>query len=84
MDSETQPADGIMEIGGNHYMTDPQGHLVPLDLVKPQDALEDQTVRKIIQYADDLSSQIARFASAEAFLYAAAVMILVRRLGRAL
>ncbi|WP_341992291.1 DUF3164 family protein [Azorhizobium sp. AG788] len=81
MDSETQFADGIMEIGGNQYMTDPQGHLVPLDLVKPQDALEDQTVRKIIQYADDLSGQIARFRGHTFDDVASFVSILAERYG---
>lgn len=81
MDSETQAANGIMEIGGNAYMTDPQGHLVPLDLVKPQDALEDQTVRKIIQYADDLSAQIARFRGHTFDDVASFVSILAERYG---
>lgn len=43
------------------YMKDAKGRLVPQALVKPADALEDQLVRKLIGYADDLSAQIARF-----------------------
>ena len=43
------------------YMQNAQGHLVPLEQVKPVDLLIDQTVRKIIGYADSLSEQIGRF-----------------------
>ncbi|MEQ8318739.1 MAG: DUF3164 family protein [Rhodospirillales bacterium] len=43
------------------YMSDAKGHLVPENLVKPQEKLEDQTVRKIIEHARDLSLQINRF-----------------------
>jgi len=43
------------------YMTDAKGRLVPPRLVKPQQRLEDQTVRKILGFAEDLSAQIARF-----------------------
>ena len=38
-----------------------KGSLVPLDLVKPQNKLEDETVRKIVAFARDLSAQIGRF-----------------------
>lgn len=43
------------------YMQDAKNRLVPIDLVKPMDKLEDQTVRKILGYADELNQQIARF-----------------------
>lgn len=43
------------------YMRDGKGRLVPDALVKPADKLEDQLVRKLMGYADDLSAQIARF-----------------------
>ncbi|WP_043879225.1 DUF3164 family protein [Azorhizobium caulinodans] len=81
MDSESSAMDGVIEMGGNRYMTDPQGHLVPVDLVKPQDALEDQTVRKIIRYADDLSAQIARFRGHTFDDVASFVSILAERYG---
>ena len=42
-------------------MRDAKGSLVPVDLVKPADKLEDETVRKVIGYAIDLSNQISRF-----------------------
>ncbi len=53
--------EGVIEIAGERYMRDPSGRLVPLPLVKPQHALEDQTVRKIIGHAEALSAQIDRF-----------------------
>lgn len=43
------------------YMQDAKGRLVPEGLVKPQQMLEDQTVRKILGYALALSAQIGRF-----------------------
>lgn len=43
------------------YMADSKGRLVPEGLVKPADKLEDQLVRKLMGYADDLSAQIGRF-----------------------
>lgn len=59
---ETSSAEpGVIEFGGNRYMTDPQGHLVPLERMKPQHLLEDQTVRKILGFAEDLSAQVRRF-----------------------
>lgn len=53
--------DGRREIAGKVYMPDAKGNLVPIDLVKPQDQLEDETVRRIIGFADALSAQVARF-----------------------
>lgn len=53
--------DGIQTINGNPYMQDAKGNLVPLELVKAQDKLEDETVRKIAHFASELSAQIARF-----------------------
>jgi hypothetical protein len=52
---------GVMDIGGKPYMADAKGALLPLELVKPADKLEDETVRKIMGFARDLSAQIARF-----------------------
>ncbi|WP_341990337.1 DUF3164 family protein [Azorhizobium sp. AG788] len=52
---------GIVELNGKSYMTDAKGNLVPLALVKPVDVLMDETVRKIIGYARELSARIARF-----------------------
>jgi hypothetical protein len=52
---------GVVEVGGERYMRDAGGRLVPLAVVRPEHMLEDQTVRKIVTYADELSAQIARF-----------------------
>jgi hypothetical protein len=43
------------------YMKDAKGRLVPEHLVKPAPKLIDQTVRKILGYAEALSDRIARF-----------------------
>ncbi|WP_255448627.1 DUF3164 family protein, partial [Telmatospirillum sp. J64-1] len=43
------------------YMKDAKGRLVPEHLVTAEDKLEDQMVRKVLGYADELSAQIARF-----------------------
>ncbi|PTW61397.1 uncharacterized protein DUF3164 [Breoghania corrubedonensis] len=52
---------GRIEVGGRTYMQDAKGSLVPVELVKPQDALQDETTRKIMHFARELSAQIARF-----------------------
>lgn len=53
--------DGIDVINGKPYMADAKGSLVPVEMIKAEAKLEDQTVRKIIGYASDLSDQVARF-----------------------
>lgn len=53
--------DGRVEAAGKTYMTDAKGNLVPLELMKPQDQLQDETVRKIAGYALALSAQVSRF-----------------------
>lgn len=57
---ETQP-NGVTLVNGKSYLPDAKGNLVPLEMVKPADKLQDETVRKIIGFASDLSAQIARF-----------------------
>ncbi|SOC26979.1 DUF3164 family protein [Stappia indica] len=57
----TAPEDGVLDVNGKRYMTDTKGSLVPLDLVKPTDKLQDELVRKVMGYARDLSAQISRF-----------------------
>lgn len=51
----------IIEINGRNYMQDAKGALVPVELVKPQHQLEDETVRKIMGFAMALSDQVKRF-----------------------
>ncbi|MAW89357.1 MAG: sulfate transporter [Phyllobacteriaceae bacterium] len=53
--------DGVTLVNGKKYMADAKGALVPLENVKPADKLEDETVRKIMHFARELSDQIARF-----------------------
>lgn len=43
------------------YMKDAKERLVPVEHVKPADLLMDQTVEKIMGYAEELNAQIARF-----------------------
>jgi hypothetical protein len=48
-------------IEGKLYMRDAKGALMPVELVKAADKLEDETVRKVLAFALDLSERIARF-----------------------
>lgn len=59
--SEATTNDGAIEVAGKKFMHDSAGRLVPVELIKPQHLLEDQTVRKIVKHAQDLSDQISRF-----------------------
>ena len=43
------------------YRQDGKGRLVPDRLIRPQDGLEDQTVRRILAFGVDLADQISRF-----------------------
>ena len=52
---------GIVTVAGKDYMADAKGSLVPAENVKPADKLEDETVRKIMAFARELSARIARF-----------------------
>lgn len=52
---------GTVIHNGRPFMEDAKGRLTPLDMVKPVDLLEDQMVRTVIGYADELNKQIARF-----------------------
>lgn len=64
MDSmvETCPADdGVRIIDGKAWRTDSNGHLVPEASIKTQHLLEDQMVRKVLQFAVELSAQVRRF-----------------------
>jgi hypothetical protein len=60
-EAATEPCDGTIDVAGKKFMHDSSGRLVPLELIKPQHLLEDQTVRKIIGFAEELSAQITRF-----------------------
>lgn len=53
--------DGVIMVGSNSFMADTKGALIPLSLIKPQKKLEDETVRKVISFAEELHAQIVRF-----------------------
>lgn len=55
------PPPGCTWVGDRLYMTDTKGRLVPRSSVKAIDLLQDETVRKIMAFAEDLSAQVARF-----------------------
>lgn len=57
----TTNATPIELVAGARYMRDASGSLVPIENIKPQDALMDEVVGKIFGFATDLSAQIARF-----------------------
>lgn len=57
----TPEDDAVIEVNGKKYMNDAKGNLVPLEMIKPADQLQDDVVRKIAGYARDLNEQIARF-----------------------
>ncbi|SMH42228.1 DUF3164 family protein [Mesorhizobium australicum] len=48
-------------VNGRAYMPDAKGNLVPVEMIKAEHKLEDETVRKIFGYADELSAQVTRF-----------------------
>jgi hypothetical protein len=58
---EDTDENGITHVNGRPYMADAKGALVPIENIKAQDRLEDETVRKIMGFALALSDQIARF-----------------------
>ena len=58
---EDRPDAGLVLVNGNKYMPDAKGNLVPVEMISAADKLQDEVVRKIIGFADDLSAQIARF-----------------------
>lgn len=54
-------SDPVIETGGKRYMQDGRGRLTPIDLVSARDQLQDEMVRKVVAYAEQLSAQVARF-----------------------
>lgn len=52
---------GVIDVSGRKYMADGKGNLVPLEMVKPAEILRDETVRKVMAYAKEISAQIGRF-----------------------
>lgn len=63
---DKMPAEGLFKpevviVGKTHHRHDAKGQLVPERLIKPQHLLEDEMVRKVASFAQELSDQIARF-----------------------
>lgn len=58
---EEKPAEGRTILNGREFMINAKGGFDPIDNVKPQYKLEDQTVRGVLAFAKDLSAQITRF-----------------------
>lgn len=54
------PPRGVV-INDRTYLTDPRGALVPIETIRPMDLLIDEQVHRIMEYATELSQQIARF-----------------------
>lgn len=54
---------GAIEINGVHYLRNARGDLTPIANVKTTDLLQDDLVRKLTDYAEDLSAELARFQS---------------------
>jgi len=52
---------GAIEANGKVLWPDTRGSFVPEDLIKPEDKIEDEMVRKTTAFARSLSDQIARF-----------------------
>lgn len=59
--TETTIPTGQIMVDGAPHMRDGKGKLVPVTMIKPQDLLQDETVRRILGYALPLSAQVARF-----------------------
>ncbi|MFN3858391.1 MAG: DUF3164 family protein [Caulobacter sp.] len=55
------PPPGIILVEGVPHRRDAKGFLVPDEMIRPQDKLEDEVVRKVLGYAEELSAQVARF-----------------------
>jgi len=52
---------GVIDVEGIPHLRDAKGALMPVSLVKPKDKLMDEEVRKIMDFAQELSAQVARF-----------------------
>lgn len=50
-----------LDVGGKPYMRDARGALVPVELIKPADLIENEVVRKIMGFGMALSEQVSRF-----------------------
>jgi hypothetical protein len=53
--------DGRVVLGGKEHMVNSKGGYDPISTIKPQHRLEDQTVRKMMGFALELSDRVSRF-----------------------
>lgn len=58
---EEAAEEGVTLVNGKKWVHLADGSMKPLELIKVEDWMEDQMVRKIIGFAKPLSAQIARF-----------------------
>ena len=58
---EERPDEGVTIINAHPHKLEAKGGWTPAEVVKPADKLTDQTIRKVIGFALDLSSQVERF-----------------------
>lgn len=58
--AKTIPA-AVIDVRGESHMRDAKGRLVPVSTIGAQVLLEDETTRKCMHFADQLSAQISRF-----------------------
>lgn len=58
--------EGAFELSGTVYMHNAKGELTPISMIKASDLLMDETVRKLIRRAAELSAELAVF-KAECF-----------------
>lgn len=64
MHSEFRPhpvPDGVVEVHGKKYMPDGRGRLTAVEMIRAQDRLEDEIVRREFGWAFALADQIRRF-----------------------
>ncbi len=52
---------GVTIMNGHEFLINSKGGIDPIGTVKDQYKLEDQTVRKCIEFAEDLNAQLSRF-----------------------
>lgn len=52
---------GVTVMNGHEFLINSKGGIDPIGTVKDQYKLEDQTVRKCIEFAEDLNAQLSRF-----------------------
>lgn len=57
----TKQHPGAIVLDSVQYLRNGKGHLVPLSAVRPEDQLQDELVRKIMAYGEDLQAEIGRY-----------------------